>query len=130
MVNGEDADYVKKELFNAVERAGISSKVEYSLREYPNEETKGFLPYTIDENNPYVGKFIESVEEVSRRKCTIDYFKSIGDFNYIGSRLKVPTIIFGPDGGNYHTCNEYVKIDTVIDTALSIYNYLSNILCN
>ncbi len=130
VVNGEDEDYVKKELFNAVARAGISSKVEYSLREHPNEETKGFLPYTIDENNSYVEKFIESVEEASKKKCTIDYFKSIGDFNYVGSRLKVPTIIFGPDGGNYHTSNEYVIIDTVIETALSIYNYLCNLLCN
>ena len=70
------------------------------------------------------------MEEASKKKCTIDYFKSIGDFNYVGSRLKVPTIIFGPDAGNYHTSNEYVIIDTVTETALSIYNYLCNLLCN
>ncbi len=130
VVRGEDSDYIKNELFQAVKKANISSSIEFSFREYPSEDTKGFLPYTVDKNNEYVDKFIKTVEKVSNKQCTVDYFKSIGDFNYIGSRLNVPTVIFGPNGDNYHTCNEYVEIDTVVETSMCIYNYLCDLLCS
>lgn len=129
IVNGEDYDYVKKELFEAVERAGVSSQVEFALRDYPYEEIKGFPAYTVEEDNPYVKAFIEATEMTTSKQCNVDYFKSIGDFNYIGTRLNAPTIIFGPKGENYHTANEYVEIDTVVETALVIYEYLFEVLC-
>lgn len=129
VVNGEDYEFVKTELFKAVERAGVTCEVEFALRPYPYEEIKGFPPYTVDEKNKYVKSFITSVEKNLRKECTIDYFNSIGDFNYIGTRLNAPTIIFGPQGANYHTANEYVEIDSVVETALVIYEYLWDLLC-
>jgi len=128
VVNGEDAEYVKNELIQAAKRAKVSSKVEFQLREAPSEATGGFMPYTVDENNEYVKAFISSVEKCCDKKPSISYFKSIGDFNYIGSRLKIPTIIFGPSGKNYHTANEYVDVNSLIGTSLAIYNFLHDTL--
>ena len=61
---------------------------------------------------------------MKHKVLTLSYFSSIGDFNYLGSRLKVPTFVFGPNGANYHTANEYVEIDSVVKTARIIYEFL------
>ncbi|WP_461613609.1 M20 family metallopeptidase [Clostridium sp. Marseille-QA1073] len=128
IVRGENEETIKNELFEAVKKANINSKVEFNFREAPSEGTRGFMPYTVDENNIYVQNFIKSIESCCGKSPHIAYFSSIGDFNYIGSRLNIPTLIFGADGENYHTANEFVYINSVIDTALSIFDFLINSL--
>ena len=128
IVPGENEETIKNELFQAVKRANINSKVVFNFREAPSEKTKGFMPYTVDENNIYVQNFIKSIENCCGTSPHIGYFSSIGDFNYIGSRLNIPTLIFGANGENYHTANEFVYIDSVIYTAFSIFDFLINSL--
>ncbi|WZL71848.1 ArgE/DapE family deacylase [Clostridiaceae bacterium 35-E11] len=130
VVRGEDKEYVKNELYEAVKRAEIQSEVTMKFRDAPSDESQGFQPYIADQENPYIRKMEESVKKVCGKEPNIAYFSSIGDFNYLGSRLKVPTVVFGPDGANYHTANEYVKIDTIVDTANVIYEFLINTLTN
>lgn len=130
VVRGEDKEYVKKELYEAVKRAGIHSEVTMEFRDAPSDESQGFQPYIANQDNLYMKKMAESVKKVCGKEPAIAYFSSIGDFNYLGSRLKVPTVVFGPDGGNYHTANEYVEIDTIVDTANVIYEFLINTLIN
>ncbi|QZY53914.1 M20 family metallopeptidase [Crassaminicella profunda] len=128
IVRGEDKAYLEKELYEAVKRADIKSEVKMIFREGPSHESQGFNPYIVEENQPYVNQIIESIENVCNEKPQIAYFSSIGDFNYLGSRLKVPTFVFGANGGNYHTANEYVEIDSVIKTAHVVYEFLINTL--
>jgi acetylornithine deacetylase/succinyl-diaminopimelate desuccinylase-like protein len=53
------------------------------------------------------------------------YFRSESDANHIAPRLKIPTVLFGPDGANFHAADEYVEIDTMVDTArLMLYTVL------
>ena len=66
--------------------------------------------------------------EVTDSNPHIAYFSSVGDFNYLGSRVKVPTFVFGPNGENYHSADEYVELNTVVETAEVIYDYLVSIL--
>lgn len=42
---------------------------------------------------------------------------SVGDFNIFATRIGVPTLVFGPGGGNIHVPNEYVHRQEVVDTA-------------
>ncbi|NJE47936.1 M20/M25/M40 family metallo-hydrolase, partial [Thermococcus sp. GR7] len=43
----------------------------------------------------------------------ITYGQSVGDFNYFGAYLGVPTIVFGPKGANWHSADEWVSISSV-----------------
>ena len=71
---------------------------------------------------------LESIRKVTGKEPTISYFASIGDFNYLGTRLGAPAIIFGADGENYHSSDEYVLLDSVHQTAEAVYDFLEKTL--
>ncbi len=128
IVNGESKDTIRKEIADAVNRADIKSEYEIVFREAPSKDSDGFMPYTVSKDNEYTQSFIKSIENITGVEPEISYFSSIGDFNYIGSRLNIPTFVFGPDGERYHSNDEYVKINTVVDTTNVIYDYMVRIL--
>jgi len=128
IVVGEDKTTLKEEVDKAVKKADIQSEYEVIFRDAPTPNSDGFLPYLVDENNEYTQKFIESIKDITNKEPIISYFSSIGDFNYIGSRLKIPTFVFGPGGEKYHSSNEYVVIDDVVETSKIIFNYLEKLL--
>lgn len=128
IVRGEDKDYIVDEVNRAVEKANIKSKVDINFRQAPNDEADGFLPYTVDEENEYTLALQKSIKNITGKEGQTSYFTSIGDFNYLGTRVGVPTFVFGPHGENYHSSNEYVLIDTVVKTAEVIYDFLKTTL--
>lgn len=125
---GEDKSYIRKEFEKAVKKADIKGSATLEFRDAPHKNCDGFLPYVVSESNPYTQSFKKSVLDVTESKAQIAYFSSVGDFNYLGSRVKVPTFVFGPKGENYHSADEYVELNTVVKTAEVIYDYLVNIL--
>lgn len=129
IVVGENEETIINEIEKAIKRANIKCKYKINFREAPSEGSKGFMPYTITGEEPLAKKFIETVEYVCKAKPSISYFQSIGDFNYLGSRLNAPAIIFGADGCNFHASNEYVELDSVYTTAKVVYKFLEDILC-
>lgn len=128
IVRGEDKDYIVNEVNKAVKNTNIKSKVEINFRKAPHENCDGFLPYTVDKDNEYTYILQKSIENTTEKKGETAYFTSIGDFNYLGTRVGVPTFVFGPHGENYHSSDEYVLIDTVVKTAEVIYDFLKTIL--
>jgi succinyl-diaminopimelate desuccinylase len=130
VVRGEDKDYLKKEVEKAAKRANIKGKVSMAFRDAPHLDNGGFHPYIVDEDSPYTKMIRKSILEVTGQEGKIAYFSSIGDFNYLGSRVKIPTFVFGPNGENYHTADEYVSIESVVKTAEVIYDFLLKTLVN
>lgn len=128
IVVGENPDTITAEIEKAIKRAEIKSEYKIKFREAPSEDSKGFMPYTIDENNHMVQSFIKSIENVVNKKPSISYFNSIGDFCYLGTRLNAPVVIFGAEGKNYHSKDEYVLLETVYDTANVVYDFMEKIL--
>ncbi len=129
IVVGEDENTISEEIENAVERAGISCKHKVRFREAPSEGSKGFMPYTITGEEPLAKQFIETVSEVCEKAPSKSYFQSIGDFNYLGSRLDAPAVIFGAAGKNFHGSDEYAELDSVVKTAQVVYAFLEKVLC-
>ncbi len=70
-----------------------------------------------DRKEPMVREFMTAVQNVTGREPGISYFDSIGDFCCLGTRLKAPAVIFGADGRNYHSKDEYVLLGSVHQTA-------------
>ncbi len=128
IVVGETTETIINEIEKAVKRADIKSEYEIIFREAPSEGSTGFMPYTVSEENEYVKLFYEAVREITDKTPTTSYFQSIGDFNYLGTRLNAPAILFGADGENYHSKDEYVILETVYQTSLIIYKYLETLL--
>ncbi len=128
IVMGETKATIINEVTEAAKRANIKCKYSIEFREAPLPNIDGFMPYKVSKDNDYVKKFIEVAERTTSKKIDIAYFSSIGDFNTIASRLNIPTFVFGPNGENGHSCDEYVYIADVVDTALTIYHYLEGLL--
>lgn len=128
IVRNENEGTIQREIENAIERAGIHCEYKINFREAPSEGSKGFLPYTVERTNVYVEKFIQTAEQVCAKKMSIGYLQSIGDFNYLGSRLNAPAVIFGADGNGLHSSDEYASIDSIVKTSETIYHFLESIL--
>lgn len=129
IVRGENRDTIENEVKEAIANANIKSKVEFEFRGSPAENFDGgFLPYIVEEDNFYVKKLQSAINNVSGKDASITYFRSIGDFNNIGGKLGIPTIIFGPEGNNYHSFDENVNLNSVYETAQAIYYFLMDIL--
>jgi len=130
VVRGEDRSYLRREVDQAIKRANIKGKAAMKFRDGPHAESAGFQPYVVSETNPYTVLMNESILAATGEKGTVAYFASIGDFNYLGSRVKLPTYVFGPDGKNFHTADEYVNLDSVVKTSEVIYAFLKRTLVN
>lgn len=128
VVRGEDLDYLRKEVNQAIKRANIKGEASMKFRDAPHADNGGFQPYTVSENNPFTRMIKESILSVTGKKGAIAYVNSIGDFNYLGSRAKVPTYVFGPTGENFHSADEYVNLNTVVKTGEVIYDFLKRVL--
>lgn len=124
IVVGENEETIKTELKKAIARAGIQCDYKINFREAPSEGSRGFMPYTVPRDNPYVESFIQSIKTVCKEEPILSYFESIGDFNYLGSRLGAPAIIFGAQGDNFHGSNECAEIDSIVKTADIICDFL------
>lgn len=129
IVVGEDEGTIEKEIVEAINRADIKCSYKINFREAPSKGSKGFMPYRISGEENLSKVFLDTVSEVCGKEPSKSYFQSIGDFNYLGSRLNAPAIIFGPDGENFHGSDEYVSVDSVVKTAEVVYEYLRKTLC-
>lgn len=125
-VRGEDKDTIRDEIDAAAARAGIRADYKLSFRESPHDGVDGFMPYIVEEDNPYVGEIQKSIKNISGREGKISYFSSMGDFNYLATRTDATTFIFGAYGENFHAGDEWVSIDTLVKTARVIYDFLVN----
>ncbi|WP_411966080.1 M20 family metallopeptidase [Haloferax sp. YSMS24] len=126
VVPGETAESVLEDARRAVDRLDIESEVDISLREAPEPDLY-FQPYTTDEDHPLVTPFFESMRDLFDTEPDVGYFSSVGDFNHLGGRAEIPTVIVGPDGANVHGTGEYVYLDEVVETAQVVANATSRI---
>ncbi len=124
IVVGENEKTIEKHINDTIKRANIKSDFKISFRESPSKGSRGFMPFTVPQENEYVKTFCESIKDICGHEASISYFKSIGDFNYLGSRLNAPTIVFGAEGENFHGANEYATISSIVKTAEIIYDFL------
>ncbi|MCG8513760.1 MAG: M20/M25/M40 family metallo-hydrolase [Halanaerobiales bacterium] len=128
VIIGEDQDYLRQEVEQAIVRAGLTAEVEMNFRAAPHPANAGFKPYLVSKNNPYTRVIKDSIKTTTGREAGIAYFPSVGDYNYLASRAKLPTYVIGPAGANYHRPDEYVELESVVQTARIIYDFLKLIL--
>jgi len=119
-----DADQALREVTDIVDTLDLESQVEVKLRDLPHPDAY-FLPWTIEEDTSLVQSLKKGSKEILSKEIQTTYFRSESDANHIAPRLKIPTVLFGPDGANFHAADEYVEIDTMVNTArLMLYTVI------
>jgi succinyl-diaminopimelate desuccinylase len=128
IVRGESKASIRKELEELIVSSGVRCEWNIRFRQAPSEEVDGFMPYVSDKDDPYVKRFYESVMSVTGKEPLTEYFPSIGDYNYIGTRLDAPCIVFGAAGSNFHGADEYATVESLTGVTGVIYDYLCKLL--
>jgi succinyl-diaminopimelate desuccinylase len=111
---GEEEKNATHELKEIVRDLSLKSKVKVTKRPVPSKKVE-YRPY-LSEKNEYTERFMSLLMHGRKSLCRF-VTSSVGDFNLFATRTKVPTLVFGPGGGNIHAANEYVNKNEVIRTA-------------
>ena len=65
IVVGESPDTIVCEIEKAVQRADITGRYEICFREAPSEGSRGFMPYTVPQDDPMTVSLLESIRKVT-----------------------------------------------------------------
>lgn len=114
IVVGEKEEILLEEVEATIDALGLESDIEISSQEKPAPDIK-YRPYITDVSHPLVSALKRASSIVTEQDPTIGYCASIGDFNYLGDRADIPTVIVGPDGGNIHSSGEFVYTEDICD---------------
>ncbi|MEA3559525.1 MAG: M20/M25/M40 family metallo-hydrolase, partial [Candidatus Thermoplasmatota archaeon] len=123
---GEDEKQVTRELKMIIKRMKLRSKVTVKKR-YSPDPLLEYKPYLF-EKGELLDRFIGMLPKPRRGKRCVFTTSSVGDFNIFAVRTGVPTLVFGPGGGNIHSPNEFVYRSEVITTADYLLEYLMEVL--
>lgn len=127
VVFDETKEMVEADLEELLTSLDLRSSVDIGFREVPHPEAR-YGPYITDEDHPLVNALRQSARSVTGKEPVEGYFASVGDFNYLGDRAGLPTVIIGPDGGNVHNAGEYVSTEDTVHTTQIIADTARNLL--
>jgi succinyl-diaminopimelate desuccinylase len=122
---GETEKSTIVELKKIIKNLKLKSKVTIKKRFSPSSELE-YRPYLFEKSR-FINSFVRTLPQPKKGKPCRFTTSSIGDFNLFATRTMVPTVIFGPGGGNIHSADEYVNKAEVIDTANYLLNYFMEI---
>ncbi|MDI9472674.1 MAG: M20/M25/M40 family metallo-hydrolase [Tissierellia bacterium] len=111
VVPGESYESCEKQLKDLVKEMGIEDKVEIRLRprELPYME-----PFSLPEDHELVLALQKNYKDVCNKDLPVSYDMSVCDTNILVVTLGIPTVTFGPSGGNMHGANEYGYFDHIV----------------
>ena len=75
-----------------------------------------YPPWETDRAHPLVPRFARAYAAELGRAPDFGYMTGVADSNYFSTDLGIPTIQFGPRGGNIHQCDEWVDVPSIAAT--------------
>ena len=105
---------VESRLRSLIRRAGLKADIEIAPHPRP---TPYMEPYRLGGGEPIVSSLEKACLQVLGFKPRRVIGESAGDENYLANRFGIPTVTYGPDGGNIHGVNEYVCLSSVVKAA-------------
>ncbi len=110
-VPGETKESVKEDFNQFIKQMQLKSNV--SIEVIP----PFYLPYKIAKDHPLFKSLEESFISIFKKEPYTTYSKMITDANTFMGEGNIPTVIFGPRGGNLHAAGEFVEIDSLVPAA-------------
>ena len=117
VVPGETFEICSSQIMTLARSLGLQDKVEVQLVPRPTPYMEAF---EIDRNHPLVVTLQEKYRQVTGKELPLGYDKSVCDSNFLVTLGNIPTVTFGPSGGNMHGANEHGSI-TQIKQSVQIY---------
>ncbi|MFQ6107396.1 MAG: M20 family metallopeptidase [Thermoplasmata archaeon] len=108
VVPGEEKEKIIEGFKRRIGSLGLRSRVKVS---WMKRSTPFLEPYIMERKNEHVERFIQIYEEHFGREPKIGYASGPGDYNVFARRM--PTLVFGPAGENWHRPDEYVDIESL-----------------
>lgn len=104
VVPGEDENTCIEQMMGAARALGLEGKVDIRLKPRKSPYMKSFA---LEESHPLVTTLQARFKEVTGKDLGCHYDPSVCDSNILAVSLGIPTVTFGPSGGNMHGNNEY-----------------------
>lgn len=86
--------------------------------------TPSYPSYRLPENQPDMKAIYEHVQNDFHRKIELRINHGVSDGNILFTELGIPTILYGPQGVNFHTENEYVSEKSLAQYMEELYSYI------
>lgn len=67
--------------------------------------------FLLDRDSAFVRQFSESYRAVLGKEPDLRFGRGVSDANIFAGRAGIPTLLFGPDGANMHSGDEWVSLD-------------------
>lgn len=117
VVPGENEESCKKQIEEAVKKAGLEGKVDVCLRPRDLPYMKSFA---IPEDHELVKSVLKHYKDIVGTDLKLGFDLSVCDSNILAVELGIPVITFGPSGGNMHGANEWGVFSHVL-SCIEIY---------
>lgn len=104
VVPGETIESCMAQMEEAVKALGLEGWVDIKLRPRDNGWMQAF---SLKEDDYIVTTLRDKFTEVTGEILPVDYDMSVCDSNILAVTMGIPTVTFGPSGGNMHGDNEY-----------------------
>jgi len=110
-VPGETKESVKEDFNQFIKEMQIKSNVTIEII------PPFYLPYKIAKDHPLFQSLEESFVSIFKKQPFTTYSKMITDANTFMGEGDIPTVIFGPRGGNLHAADEFVEMNSLVPAA-------------
>lgn len=104
---------IEKQIIDAAKKIGLQDKVKVKLKE---REMPYMEPFCLSENDKLVTTLKDQYDKIIGKELLHEYDLSVCDSNILVNSANIPTVTFGPSGGNMHGANEYGYFDQVVSS--------------
>lgn len=105
-VPGESIEDVLNEVKKVICNKNLDSKAKVRAIE------PFYEPYIISKEELIIQNFINSYQQILNKPPIFAYHRTITDANIFTGLKGIPTLVFGPKGGNIHKANEFIDISS------------------
>lgn len=116
---GETVEGTLKTLCQLAGSLGSSAHFEATIGE-PRYES-----FLLDRESAFVQCFADSYRTVLGKDPDLRFGRGVSDANIFAGRAGIPTLLFGPDGANMHSGDEWVDLDQ-LHLARTVYHDFAN----
>jgi succinyl-diaminopimelate desuccinylase len=124
-IPGQPPESIAKFLRTVIEKTNIESTVDI---EWDSRPTPAPTAYLIPEDALIVREISRQIRWELNKPPTYVIGKSVNDASHFTVYGGIPTLIYGPQGGNTCKANEYLDVDSLVPTARIYLNTVLNIL--
>ncbi len=124
-IPGQTAESEAEQLRKIIEQTNIKSTVQIEWDERP---TPAPTAYLVSEDAAIVREIGRQIQAEFNEPPTFVIGRSVNDASHFTVYGGVPTLLYGPQGGNTCKANEYLEVDSLVPTTRIYLNTVLNIL--